>query len=103
MIKFLTAVSALLIGVFGADWQRNGGSSGKLIIKSGADSTAQVPLFTGAAPDSQTPPSEGVSIAIGARSYERLVLGHGAYAAFPGLRGAGQHAAQRSGYPPSVV
>ena len=100
MIHFLTAVSALLLGVLGGDYQVGVGP-GKAVLKAAKASSASVSFFSGNSPDPQTPQTEEVTAVVGAVGYERLVLVHGAHVSYPSLRGANPHAAQRSGYPPA--
>ncbi|MFT4640750.1 MAG: hypothetical protein ACI8T1_004082 [Verrucomicrobiales bacterium] len=101
MVRLLTAVSALLIGVFGADWQTSGGS-GKALLKAAKDNAASVSFF-GGSPDPQTSHDDEVTLAVGSSGYDQMVLIHGAHVSFSSLRGASQHAAQRSGYPPRLA
>ena len=100
MIRFLTAISALLIGVLGAEWQSGSKGSGKLILKSARADVVSTVFYGGTPPDSHVTKDEIVVIAVGAANYETMVLVDGAHVSFPCLRGASLHAPQRSGYPP---
>ena len=103
MIRFLTAVSALLIGVLGADWQSASNGSKKLVLKSAKAASSSVAFYGGGSPDPQASQDEPVVIVVGAANYETLVLIDGAHASYPCLRGASLYAPQRSGYPPLFV
>ena len=103
MFRFLTAVSALLIGVLGADWQSAANGSGKLLLKSAKAASSSVGFYGGGSPDPQAAQDEPVVIVVGAANYETLVLVDGANASYPSLRGASLYAPQRSGYPPLFV
>ncbi|MDB4632283.1 hypothetical protein OAG35_00130 [bacterium] len=103
MIRFLTAVSALLIGVLGADWQSASNGSGKLLLKSAKAASSAVGFYGGGSPDPQAAQDEPVVIGVGSADYETLVLIDGAHASYPSLRGASLYAPQRSGCPPLSV
>jgi len=103
MIRFLTAVSALLIGVLGADWQSASNGSKKLVLKSAKAASSAVGFYGGGTSDPQVAQDEPVVIVVGGANYETLILVDGAHASYPCLRGASLYAPQRSGYPPRFV
>ena len=103
MIRFLTAVSALLIGVLGADWQSASNGSRKLLLKSANTASSSMGFYGGDSTETQPPQDQPVVIVVGAANYETLILVDGAHASYPCLRGASLYAPQRSGYPPLVA
>lgn len=102
MIRFLTAVSALLLSVLGAEWQASSGSE-KLVLKSAKASTAVVGFFGGTPPEPQAAQDELVRIVVGGANYETMILISGSQASYPSLRGASFHAPLRSGSPPLLA
>lgn len=103
MIRFLTAVSALLLGVLGAEWQTSASGSDKQTLRAAKASTAVIGFFGGTPPEPQPSQNEQVKIVVGGTNYETMILVSGSQASYPSLRGASFHAPLRSGSPPSFA